>query len=142
MSAAIRDVIPGLDKDEFTDVAVSYLAAICCTLMNLKQSSDDEWADVEKYMSLLSKNVPGGAFSSLKAKCSEMMKVEEIVDDDEDAEELCNCQFTLAYGELVVGRLALVKDDPGMKNVERNSQYSSILLIAEALHDGYVIVTD
>lgn len=99
MSAAIREVMPSLAKDKFTDVSVSYLAAICGTLMNLKQNSEEEWAEVGEMLALMSKSVPSGACDSLKSKCDEMMVPEEVGDDDEDAEELCNCQFTLAYGE-------------------------------------------
>lgn len=67
--------------------------------MNLKQTSEEEWAEVGGMLALMSKTVPSGACESLKSKCAEMMVAEEVGDDDEDAEELCNCQFTLAYGE-------------------------------------------
>lgn len=99
MAAAIREVLPSLDKDDFTDVAVSYVAAICCTVVNLKMTADEDWAEAEKYFNQLSKNIPSGAFSSLREKCAAMV-TEEVEDDDEDAEDLCNCQFTLAYGEM------------------------------------------
>lgn len=110
--------MPSLAKDEFTDVAVSYVAAVCCSLMNLKQNGDEEWAEVERYLSILSTNVPSGAFASLKSKCGEMMVVEEAADDDEDAEELCNCQFTLAYGELFEQFDLLCLVVPGTRRVE------------------------
>lgn len=96
--AAIREIAPSLSKDEFTDVYVKYLASMCCTLMNLKNTSDEQWAEIRTLLSLLAKKLPSGADAALKAKCAEMMVAEEADDDDEDAEELCNCQFTLAYG--------------------------------------------
>lgn len=89
---------PSLAKDEFTDVYVKYLASMCCTLMNLKHTSEEQWAEIRTLLSLLVKKLPAGADATLKAKCAEMMVAEEVDDDDEDAEELCNCQFTLAYG--------------------------------------------
>lgn len=98
MCAAIREVAPSLSKDEFTDVYVKYLASMCCTLMNLKHTSDEQWAEIRTLLSLLAKKLPSGADVALKTKCAEMMVAEEVDDDDEDAEELCNCQFTLAYG--------------------------------------------
>lgn len=67
--------------------------------MDLKCTSDEDWAGVWKLMELLVKDLPSDANATLKAKCAEMMVAEEAHDDDEDAEELCNCQFTLAYGE-------------------------------------------
>lgn len=91
--------MPSLAKDEFTEVSVSYVAAVCCTLMNLRQTCEEEWAGVGEMLALMSKSIPSGACESLKSKCAEMMVAEEVRDDDEDAEELCNCQFTLAYGE-------------------------------------------
>lgn len=90
---------PSLAKDEFTDVAVSYVASICCTLMDLKQTSDEAWTGVGELLALLVKDLPADANATLKAKCADMMVAEPEHDDDEDAEELCNCQFTLAYGE-------------------------------------------
>lgn len=91
--------MPSLTKDDFTEVSVSYIASLCCTLMNLEQHADEEWADVGQLLALVAKEIPSNANDSLKSKCAEMMVVEEVDDDDEDAEELCNCQFTLAYGE-------------------------------------------
>lgn len=99
VSAAVREVAPSLAKDEFTDVAVSYVASICTTLMNLKQTSDEEWAGVGELLGLLVKDLPADANATLKTKCADMMVAEPEDDDDEDAEELCNCQFTLAYGK-------------------------------------------
>lgn len=80
-------------------MSVSYLASMCCTLMNLKETSDEEWAGVGELLALVAKDLPNDATNTLKAKCADMMVVEEAADDDEDAEELCNCQFTLAYGK-------------------------------------------
>lgn len=101
VSAAIREVVPSLDKDEFTDVAVSYVAAMCGTLMNLKHTSEEQWEEIPQYLSLIAtKAPPSGAAESLRKKCADMMVADEVEDDDEDAEELCNCQFTLAYGEM------------------------------------------
>ncbi|CAM9995474.1 unnamed protein product [Ectocarpus sp. 6 AP-2014] len=102
VSAAIRTVAPSLAKDDFTDIAVSYVASMCCTLMDLKQTTDEEWAGVGELLALLVKNLPSDATATLKSKCAEMMVAEEAVDDDEDAEELCNCQFTLAYGTKIL----------------------------------------
>lgn len=90
---------PSLAKDDFTDIAVSYVAFMCCTLMDLKQTTDEEWAGVGELLALLVKDLPSDATATLKSKCADMMVAEEAVDDDEDAEELCNCQFTLAYGK-------------------------------------------
>ncbi|CAN0481779.1 unnamed protein product [Scytosiphon promiscuus] len=75
---------------------------MCCTFINLKPTSDEQWADIRTLLSLLAKKLPSGADAALKAKCAEMMVAEEVNDDDEDAEELCNCQFTLAYGTKIL----------------------------------------
>jgi elongation factor 3 len=40
---------------------------------------------------------------SLRIECKEMVKVVVVDEDDGDgAEELCNCQFTLAYGTKIL----------------------------------------
>lgn len=119
VAAAVREVAPSLAKDEFTDVAVSYVASICCTLMDLKQTSDEEWAGVGEMLGLLVKDLPADASATLKGKCADMMVAEPEDDDDEDAEELCNCQFTLAYGkdktleEYRVGSPSCAAETPG-----------------------------
>lgn len=66
--------------------------------MNLKQTASEEWKEVGQLLSQIAKDIPSGAADSLRSKCAEMMVAEVVADDDEDAEELCNCQFTLAYG--------------------------------------------
>jgi hypothetical protein len=38
------------------------------------------------------------ATNKLREQCVEMMEPDEPTDEDEDAEDLCNCKFTLAYG--------------------------------------------
>ena len=37
---------------------------------------------------------------TFKEECVAMMEPDEPADEDEDAEDLCNCKFTLAYGKI------------------------------------------
>ena len=39
------------------------------------------------------------ATQKLRKECVAMMEPDEAEDEDADAEDLCNCKFTLAYGE-------------------------------------------
>ncbi|CAM9567343.1 unnamed protein product [Choristocarpus tenellus] len=102
VTAAIREVLPSLKKDDFIDVSVTYISGLCSSLMNLKKNDPEEWKEINDQLSVLSQDVPDGACDSLRAKCLEMMVADPVVDDDEDAEELCNCQFTLAYGTKIL----------------------------------------
>lgn len=128
MVTTIRDVVPSLAKDEFTDVAVSYIASMCCTLMDLKHTSEEDWAGVGAMLALLVKDLPADASATLKSKCEEMMVAEEADDDDEDAEELCNCQFTLAYGEMRRRKAVFSRSSGSSPVFCRFSRYASLRL--------------
>lgn len=72
--------------------------------MFLKRFDAAEWEEVTKYLTpIVGAAAAATAVTALRPECKEMVKIPEIKDeDDDDAEELCNCQFTLAYGTKIL----------------------------------------
>lgn len=87
-----------------SDVAISHIASLICSLMALKQFEVDQWSDVVSQLTVLgSREAAEAAAVALIPVCKEMVKVvTSNVEEDDDAEELCNCQFTLAYGTKIL----------------------------------------
>jgi len=93
-----------IDDSEIMNKLVEHAAIVSTTMMDLAFMEDSQW--VKNVASIFA-----GAFD--KAKCDAaaektrveaegMMEVVEEEDEDDDAEELCNCQFTLAYGTKIL----------------------------------------
>ncbi len=96
--------IDGIVENEALAVAKSYLVNACTLLMRLKRTSAEGWKEVEKLvLPLLSDASKAGEIvEKLCETCSGMMEEEEEADQDEDAEDLCNSTFTLAYGTKIL----------------------------------------
>jgi len=77
-----------------------HVAELAVSLMHLKQFSVEDWNDLGKYLAPFGDN---GIVEALKTECKEMTKpMAPKEDDDDTAEELCNCLFTLAYGTKIL----------------------------------------
>jgi elongation factor 3 len=89
--------------DTFAAVVVSHVAHLCCSLMFLRKFESADWAEIAIQLS----NIVGATAAEkltpgLMLQCKEMVKIIPVTDDDDDAEELCNCMFTLAYGTKIL----------------------------------------
>jgi elongation factor 3 len=82
--------------------AIQYGCVIASCLMDLKFMEDLQWAKnlspiMATYFTDFEKNI-----ETIRAEAEKMLEVPDEDDEDEDAEELCNCQFTLAYGTKIL----------------------------------------
>lgn len=86
------------------ETALSHIAHLCCSLMSLRKFEVEDWQEITRYLAVIvGPTVAGTAVEALRPECKEMIKALPVVDeDDDDAEELCNCQFTLAYGTKIL----------------------------------------
>jgi len=83
--------------------AVSHITGMCCMLMNLQTFTVSSWAELGKYLQPVEGTGGKAVVDALRTECREMVKIVVVDDDDGDgAEELCNCQFTLAYGTKIL----------------------------------------
>eukprot|EP00286_Rhodomonas_abbreviata_P028560 CAMPEP_0181301550 /NCGR_PEP_ID=MMETSP1101-20121128/7484_1 /TAXON_ID=46948 /ORGANISM="Rhodomonas abbreviata, Strain Caron Lab Isolate" /LENGTH=1024 /DNA_ID=CAMNT_0023406863 /DNA_START=86 /DNA_END=3160 /DNA_ORIENTATION=- len=87
------------------EVQLNHIAAFCCSLMHQKKFNEKEvWQeDVGTYIAALAGKDKAATYAEeMRVECKEMAKPIEIEEDDDDGEELCNCQFTLAYGTKIL----------------------------------------
>jgi len=84
---------------------MSHIASVCCSLMCLRKFEESDWQEVIDAIAVyVAKDAAATLINgSLKAECKDMLKpVTKLEDDDDAAEELCNCMFTLAYGTKIL----------------------------------------
>lgn len=86
------------------EVQYDHVAALCCSLMYAKEFEKEDWEEIEKYLEALAGHAHAKEIAEkLRIECREMIKPLAPKDEDDDAaEELCNCQFTLAYGTKIL----------------------------------------
>lgn len=87
------------------DIALTYTANLCCTMMNMSKFDAAEWtSEISKYLAVLVGTEAAEKITeSVRIECKEMVKaIPPKSDDDDNLEELCNCKFTLAYGTKIL----------------------------------------
>jgi len=129
----------GVDAESPAAVTVAYIAEMCASLIRTKTNEPREWQDeLSPLLGLL------GAADKWEWCLTEALKVMTIAEADDEADdgtELCNCEFTLAYGTKILlhnTKLRLLK---GMKYglLGQNDCGKTTLMraIAEGSVDGF-----
>lgn len=101
--ALLKEAVAGkTELDEAVTLALEYAVSMCTFLSDRKVFVFDEWHSkvVGPYVSpYVPADVVEAAARTLLARCIQDTRVEKAaaVDDDE-GEDLCNCEFSLAYG--------------------------------------------
>jgi len=93
------------DLITFADGAIlKHMSHILCSLMSLRKFDDEDWKEViDSFAVYIGKGPATTLVETLKPECKDMLKPLTVLDDDEDnAQELCNCLFTLAYGTKIL----------------------------------------
>jgi len=102
--ANIPDVVAAIKakigKAKISDVAVSHIASMCCSLMERRKFEVEDWEVITEYLAKATSGKIDMAAFIVDAK--DMVKCVVVEEDVEDAEELCNCLFTLAYGTKIL----------------------------------------
>ena len=92
------------ESDAYGVIALNYVAQICVAMSNSRHFEEKSWTDTYS-------NCLGALAGADKAKeaAATMLKSSEagvepeaIIDEDEDVEDLCNCNFSLAYGSKIL----------------------------------------
>jgi elongation factor 3 len=87
------------------DIVLNHIVSRICSIMSLRKWQVEDWADVSASLAIILESASTAAtvVASMIPECKEMMKPIPIrYDDDDGLEELCNCQFTLAYGTKIL----------------------------------------
>ena len=84
--------------------ALEFVATLTLSMLDLKNLSSADWQ--QTLGPALAKALPSGAaegvVEALLKQCAFAVKVEEEKEEADDAEQLCDCQFSLAYGNKVL----------------------------------------
>lgn len=120
---------------------VEYAASISAALIRSKTVDTDEWKDeLEPYLALLGKP---GFHSEIAAEARKVTNVADGdgADDDDEGEDVCDTEFTLAYGTKILLHNARLRLKKGAKYglIGQNDCGKTTLMraIAEGSVDGF-----
>lgn len=88
-------------KTEFDGDTLTQLKYIIDSLIRQRDFTNESWKEVENILTEIKGEFGETIASELQQEFKNMMKIEEEEDND-DAELLCDCQFTLAYGTKIL----------------------------------------
>uniref|UniRef100_A0A7S3I8I3 ABC transporter domain-containing protein n=2 Tax=Choreotrichia TaxID=141411 RepID=A0A7S3I8I3_9SPIT len=99
----VEGTIKSLAKD-IDPEALKFAASICLSLCDLKDLAPAAWSSALKpcLTAALPKANIDKLVTSLLEQCSKDVQIEEAKEEADDAEQLCDCQFSLAYGNKVL----------------------------------------
>jgi len=83
---------------------IVHAAVIATCMMDLKFMEDLQWKKnvAVLFEPFMDATKTEEAIEKVRGEAEKMMEIPEEEDEDDDAEELCNCQFTLAYGTKIL----------------------------------------
>jgi elongation factor 3 len=122
------------------DFALNHIASMICSLMGIKQFDLPSWQDIQCQLAVItSDDAANATIQAMIPLCMEMVKVTSDEEDEEDdAEELCNCQFTLAYGTKILLHNTQMKLKRGAKYGLLGANDSGKTTLMRAIANGSV----
>eukprot|EP01033_Poteriospumella_lacustris_P007241 gene7244-5213_t len=122
------------------DTELAHVAKLMHSLMNLERFEKEDWEEIERYLTpLVGAQAAKEATKLLRVECRELGKPIEIVEEDDDgAEVLCNCQFTLAYGTKILLHNTAMKLKRGHKYGLLGGNESGKSTLMRAIANGSV----
>jgi elongation factor 3 len=94
----------GADDSENVNKVIAHASSIATTMMDLKYMEDVQWKKIvaPQFKGYFDAAKADEATEKVRVEAESMLEIPDEDDEDEDAEELCNCQFTLAYGTKIL----------------------------------------
>jgi len=94
----------GAGDDAAVTKVIQHACAVATTLMDLRFMEDLQWTkNVSPTLcTFFDKAKADEAIEKVRVEAEKMMEIPEEDDEEDDAEELCNCTFTLAYGTKIL----------------------------------------
>ncbi|KAG6809930.1 hypothetical protein H0H92_014034 [Tricholoma furcatifolium] len=101
----------GVSDFSASNAATVYAAALAANLVNAKNFEVPQWDLLAPYLGFVSaKPEPVEATREWVVRsATEGLEEEEALDDEEEGEDLCNCQFSLAYGAKILLNTATLR---------------------------------
>lgn len=88
------------DNKNIDNYVITYISYMCSCLVLTNDFTQESWNDISTQLECL--NDSGKFCNELKQMCLTMIKQEEKIDNADNDEVLCDCQFTLAYGTKIL----------------------------------------
>ncbi|EPQ58683.1 hypothetical protein GLOTRDRAFT_115007 [Gloeophyllum trabeum ATCC 11539] len=123
-----------------SDILVAYTSRLAATMVNLKNFDASEWQTLAPYLAIVSQTPDPASVASQWAvrSASDETVDEDVPEDEEEGEDLCNCQFSLAYGAKILLNTATLRLKRGHRYglCGRNGTGKSTLM--RAINNGQV----
>ena len=125
------------------DVAVMYSSLLAANMVNDKNFDVSEWQTLIPYLTFLTSSPdPNSIVNEWAVKSATGdEEIDDVPEDEEEGEDLCNCQFSLAYGAKILLNTATLRLKRGHRYglCGRNGTGKSTLM--RAITNGYVILS-
>lgn len=111
VAAAVKELVaarnPAVAEDAVFAPTLEYVSVLCCALIDTKQFEFDEWngnAMTPYLAQFLSQDDSEAVTRAYLTRCVEEAEREAAANvvELEEGEELCNCEFSLAYGAKIL----------------------------------------
>ena len=111
VTSLINSHLPGLGG-----VGAAFLCGVICSLVDAKCLDKDAWnTSIKPYVEECATAAEAdAAIAAIMEECAKDISVEDEA-EEEDAEQLCDCQFTLAYGNKILLHNTRMKLNRGYK---------------------------
>ncbi|KAG6332182.1 hypothetical protein ID866_6905 [Astraeus odoratus] len=130
----------GATAPSSTDVNVVYVSRLAANMVNTKNFDVAEWENLAPFLAFAAPtpNPVNITRDWVVRSATEGDDDEELEDDEEEGEDLCNCQFSLAYGAKILLNTATLRLKRGHRYglCGKNGTGKSTLM--RAIHNGQV----
>ncbi|KAF8432448.1 polyketide synthetase [Boletus edulis BED1] len=100
----------GGSAPELTDATVVYVSHLAANLVNAKNFDTAEWGSLAPYLSFVAPSPdPVSVTAEWVVRSASGDDDDDVADDEEEGEDLCNCQFSLAYGAKILLNTATLR---------------------------------
>jgi elongation factor 3 len=123
------------------EVVLAHTAHVLCSLMSMRAFETADWTEVVSMLALYAGEaaVSPVVMTTLRPECKDMLKPLTVLEEDDDAaEELCNCIFTLAYGTKILLHNTAMKLKRGHKYGLLGSNDSGKTTLMRSIANGSV----
>lgn len=108
-----NNLTSSLSTTEAQAQIVKYVATICASLIMTKTVEESEWeSELTPYLALIDK---ASEWSAIREESQKMIGEIAVAEEIDEGTELCNCEFTLAYGTKILLRNTKLRLLLGMK---------------------------
>merc|ERR1719232_1687194 len=104
LEVEIKKAVPSDDLSYGQEKVVKHISVIATCLMDLHYMEDVQWKKniITQMKALVEEDKCADVIEAVRVEAEKMMEIPDEEDEEDDAEELCNCQFTLAYGTKIL----------------------------------------